>query len=237
MWDIVYYLAGVGMIGTIGYGVLWIYDRDMAEDVAQQVSWNSVKAYHKANLEYNNLKRWYEVNTRERLDRSDDEADAELDEIVQKDIEFLGYNESDDTTFTSDEIEDNEYIQENNFDLMFLIKKGENNKLYKRILDKNEISEDIKMEKTVKPFIQIELCQNENKTSIHKHLENFYIEDNKILDKTFMKWYVKTFYSVLLDEDYTLSIIDSDVNMLKINKDQHVILTQNKKYTLETDKE
>ena len=110
MWDIVYYLAGVGMIGTIGYGVLWIYDRDMAEDVAQQVSWNSVKAYHKANLEYNNLKRWYEVNTRERLDRSDDEADAELDEIVQKDIEFLGYNESDDTTFTSDEIEDNEYI-------------------------------------------------------------------------------------------------------------------------------
>ncbi len=237
MWDIVYYLAGVGMIGTIGYGFLWIYDRDMAQDVAQQVSWNSVKAYHKVNLEYDNLKRWYEVNSRQRLDRSDDESEEELDDIAQKEIKFLGYNENDDTTFTSDEIEDNEYIQENNFDLMFLIKKGGKDKLYKRILDKNEIREDTKMEKIVKPFIQIELCQNENKTSIHKHLENFYIEDNKILDKTFMKWYTKTFYSVMLDEDYTLSIIDSDVNMLKINKDQHVILTQNKKYTLETDKE
>ena len=31
MWDIVYYLAGVGMLSTIGYGFLWIYDRDMAK--------------------------------------------------------------------------------------------------------------------------------------------------------------------------------------------------------------
>ena len=232
MWDIVYYLAGVGMIGTIGYGVLWIYDRDMAEDVAQQVSWNTVKAYHKASLEYNNLKRWYDVNTRERIDKSDDEDNTELEEAMQKNIEFLGYNESDDTTFTSDDLENNEYIQDNNFDIMFLIKNIENDKVYKRILDKNEISENVKIEKIVKPFIQIELCQNENKTSIHKHLENFYVEDNKLLDKTFMNWYVKTFYGVLLDEDYTLSIIDSDVNMFKINKEQHIVLTQNKKYNL-----
>ena len=75
MWDIVYYLAGVGMIGTIGYGFLWVYDRDMAEDVAQQVSWNSVKAYHKANLEITKFRRWYDVNTRERISRSDDEEE------------------------------------------------------------------------------------------------------------------------------------------------------------------
>ena len=114
----------------------------------------------------------------------------------------------------------------------FYDKNIENDKVYKRILDKNEISENVKIEKIVKPFIQIELCQNENKTSIHKHLENFYVEDNKLLDKTFMNWYVKTFYGVLLDEDYTLSIIDSDVNMFKINKEQHIVLTQNKKYNL-----
>ena len=57
MWDIVYYLAGVGMIGTVGYGLLYILDRDTADDIAQQVSWNAVKAYHKAELEYNNVKR------------------------------------------------------------------------------------------------------------------------------------------------------------------------------------
>ena len=60
-------------------------------DVAQQVSWNTVKAYHRANLEYNNLKRWYEVNSRERIDKSDDEEDE--DDVPKKDVEFLGYNQ------------------------------------------------------------------------------------------------------------------------------------------------
>ena len=235
MWDIVYYLAGVGMLSTIGYGFLWIYDRDMAEDVAQQVSWNTVKAYHRANLEYNNLKRWYEVNSRERISRSDDEEDEE--DIPKKDIEFLGYNKSDDTTYKSDNLENNPYIDDTNFDLMFLIKKVEDKELYKRLIDKNEITENLKMETTKKPFIQVELCQNENKTSIHKHLEHFYIENNKLLDKTFVSWYVKTFYGLLLDDEYSLSIIDSDVNMFKLNSDQHVVLTENKKYSLHTQEE
>lgn len=234
MWDIVYYLAGVGMIGTIGYGFLWIYDRDMAQDVAQQVSWNSVKAYHKANLEYNNLKRWYEVNTRERLDRSDDE---EEEETLKKDIEFLGYNKSDDTTYKSDNLENNSYIDTTNFDLMFLIKKVEDKELYKRLVDKNEITENVEMKITKKPFIQVELCQNENKSSIHKYLEHFYIENNKLLDKPFVSWYVKTFYGLLLDDEYSLSIIDSDVNMFKLNSDQHIVLTENKKYLLHTQEE
>jgi hypothetical protein len=234
MWDIVYYLAGVGMIGTIGYGFLWIYDRDMAQDVAQQVSWNSVKAYHKANLEYNNLKRWYEVNTRERLDRSDDE---EEEETLKKDIEFLGYNKSDDTTYKSDNLENNSYIDTTNFDLMFLIKKVEDKELYKRLIDKNEITENVEMKIIKKPFIQVELCQNENKSSIHKHLEHFYIENNKLLDKPFVSWYVKTFYGLLLDDEYSLSIIDSDVNMFKLNSEQHVVLKDNKKYLLHTQEE
>ena len=56
MWDLLYYLAGVTMVGTVGFGVLYLYDRDTANDIAQQVSWNAVKAYHKANLEVSNLK-------------------------------------------------------------------------------------------------------------------------------------------------------------------------------------
>ena len=94
-----------------------------------------------------------------------------------------------------------------------------------------------KMKITKKPFIQVELCQNENKSSIHKHLEHFYIENNKLLDKPFVSWYVKTFYGILLDDEYSLSIIDSDVNMFKLNSEQYVILTENKKYLLHTQEE
>ena len=232
MWDIVYYLAGVSMIGTVGYGLLYILDRDTADDIAQQVSWNAVKAYHKAELEYNNIKRWYERNSRERIDRSDDENDFEDEEKHISEYQFLGYNLNDDTTYTSSVLLNNNYIDDNEFDLMFLTKKEGTINIYKRILNKTNINENINMKKIEKPFIQVELCQNEEKKSIHKHLENFYLEDNMLLDKPFLTWYVKTFYSAILNDDYELSIIDSDINMFKINKDQHIILNQNKKYNL-----
>ena len=181
MWDLLYYLAGVGMVGTVGYGLLYIFDRDTANDVAQQVSWNAVKAYHKANLEINNIKRWYDINTRERVSRSDDEEDEiELEEVIENNnniIEFIGYNKNDDTTYTSYNLEENSYIDDTQFDLMFLKKKEKEIELYKRITNKEDIDQNVKMNKIDKPFIQVELCQNEEKTSIHKKLEGFYLED------------------------------------------------------------
>ena len=234
MWDLLYYLAGVTMVGTVGFGVLYLYDRDTANDIAQQVSWNAVKAYHKANLEVSNLKRWYETNTRERISRSDDEEEEnELDEIVSNStIEFLGYNKIDDTTYTTCDLEENSYIEDTEFDLMFLKKKSDDIDLYKRIHSKNDIDQNIKMNKIEKPFIQIELCQNEGKTSIHKKLEGFYLEDNTLLDESFLNWYVKTFYGLLLDDNYKLSIIDSDINMFKIEKGQYIELNEKKQYQL-----
>ena len=233
MWDLLYYLAGVGMVGTVGFGLLYVFDRDTANDVAQQVSWNAVKAYHKANLEINNIKRWYEINTRERVSRSDDEEEEELNEVIQNNtIEFIGYNKNDDTTYTSYNLEENSYIEDTNFDLMFLKKKEKELELYKRITDKKDIDQNIKMNKIDKPFIQVELCQNDEKTSIHKKLEGFYLEDNTLLDEAFLEWYVKTFYAIILDDKYKLSVIDSDVNMFKIEKGQHVDLNDKKQYQL-----
>ena len=241
MWDLFYYLAGVGMVGTVGFGLLYIFDRDTATDVAHQVSWNTVKAYHKANLEINNFKRWYEINTRERVSRSDDEdEDVELEEVIQdseNNIEFLGYNKNDDTTYTSYNLEKNTYIEDTNFDLMFLRKKEKDLELYKRISNKEDINQNIKINKIDKPFIQVELCQNDEKKSIHKKLEGFYLEDNTLLDEPFLEWYVKTFYAIILDNDYKLSVIDSDVNMFKIKRGQRIDLNDKKKYQLITDGE
>ncbi len=142
------------------------------------------------------------------------------------------YNLNDDTNYTSSVLLNNYYIDDNDFDLMFLMKKEGTINIYKRILNKTNINENVNMKKIEKPFIQVELCQNEEKKSIHKHLENFYLEDNMLLDNSFLIWYVKTFYGAILEDDYELSIIDSDINMFKINKDQHIILNQNKKYNL-----
>jgi len=224
-------MASVSMVSTVGYGILYMYDRDMAEEIGKRLSWNSVKAYHKLNLEMDNLKRWYNINNRERLSKSDDERDdddKELEFKVKNTVEFVGYREKDDTTYTTFFLEDNEYLIKTKFDLMFLRKEDK----YKRIFDKGAIGSET-FEKIEKLFIQVELCQNDEKIAIHKKLEGFYLEDNTIMDNTFLNWYVKIFYDLILNEKYSISIIDTDINMFKMTKEQQVKI-KNKQYDIQT---
>ena len=135
MWNYLYYLASVGALSTIGYGLLYCYDKRLAEDLATQISWNSVKAYHKINLEINNLKRLYIQKTRTRISSSDDEEqeqEQEYDSTFEDNdnkLEFIGYNTKDNTTYKSYNIVNNDYINDNNFELMFL-KKMENDESF-----------------------------------------------------------------------------------------------------------
>tara|TARA_A100001015_G_C14922900_1_gene685042 strand:- start:6 stop:584 length:579 start_codon:yes stop_codon:yes gene_type:complete len=192
MWDCVYYLASISAIGSAGYGLLYYLDRQLAEELATQISWNSVKLYHKINLEVNNLKRWYSKDSKKKI-ASDDEGcdDIELNMYNDKGIIFIGYNIHDDTTYSSEKL-DEEYIINNNFDLMML-KQLDNKELYKIISEHSEINTDAEFKQVNKYFIQIELCQDNYKLSIHKKLDNFYLKDNKILDKNFLSWYVRRY--------------------------------------------
>ena len=56
-------------------------------------------------------------------------------------------------------------------------------------------------------FVQIELEQNGKIIDIHKHLDHFYLKGNKLLTKTFLKWYLNNWYSVELADDYALKIL------------------------------
>ena len=78
---------------------------------------------------------------------------------------------------------------------------------------------------------EIEVTTNE-RTAIHKNLSGFYIQGNKLLDKSFLKWYMSEFYSINLDSEYTIHLIDTDINMLKMNSNEHVKLKEEKTYTV-----
>lgn len=40
------------------------------------------------------------------------------------------------------------------------------------------------------------------------------------------------FYSINLDSEYTIHLIDTDINMLKMNSNEHVKLKEEKTYTV-----
>lgn len=219
-----YYLAGVSVVGTIGFGLFYLYDEHTATAIMEDFSWSAVRAYHRVNMETNNLRRYLENELSEGKNSDIEEDDESInDEEKEKLVTFLGYN-NDGSTYTTDELENNSYIDDETFSMMMLVKKDEEQELYKRIHEKGEISSEVLFEKVSKPFLSVEVEQNNNRIAIHDQLKGFYINGNMLLDKVFLKWYLEEFYGVNLEDDYKIHIIDSNIEMHKIQFDQSVTI-------------
>ena len=223
MIELLYYLAGVSVVGTIGFGLYYLYDETAAMAVMEEFSWSAVRGYHRVNMETNNLRRYLE-NEFVVSKNSDVEEDDESEEEKEKLVSFLGYNNNDSSVFTTDRIENNNYIKEEKFDMMMLVKKQEEFDLYKRILEKEEITCEHSFETTTKPFLSVEIEQNNNRVAIHDKLKGFYIKGNILLDKVFLKWYLEEFYGMNLEDNYKIHIIDSNIEMHKIQYDQSITI-------------
>ncbi len=217
-----YYLAGVSVVGTIGFGLFYLYDESTATAIMEDFSWSAVRAYHRVNMQTNNLRRYLENEIIENKN-SDNEYDDESEEEEEKLVSFLGYN-NDGSVYTSYELEKNNYIDDEEFNMMMLVKKQEKYNLYKRIYEKGEIACEHNFEEVDKPFLSVEIEQNNNRVSIHDKLKGFYIKDNMLLDKVFLKWYLEEFYGMNLEDDYKIHIIDSNIEMHKIQFDQSVTI-------------
>ena len=218
-----YYLAGVSVVGTIGFGLFYLYDESTATAIMEDFSWTAVRAYHRVNMETNNLRRYLENELSEGKNSDIEEDDESIDEEEEKLVTFLGYN-NDGSTYTTDELENNNYIDDESFSMMMLVKKDEEQNLYKRIHEKGEISSELLFEKVDKPFLSVEVEQNNNRIAIHDQLKGFYINGNMLLDKIFLKWYLEEFYGMNLEDDYKIHIIDSNIEMHKIQFDQSVTI-------------
>ena len=85
-----------------------------------------------------------------------------------------------------------------------------------------------------RPFIQVLLHNDDLDIDINEYLELFYINGNQILDVVFLKWYAYYYYNVILNDNYTLDIIDSNVKMNTLKKYDSVLITNNT-YTINSD--
>ena len=218
-----YYLAGVSVVGSIGFGLLYLYDERTATAILEDFSWSAVRAYHRVNMETNNLRRYLENEFSEGKNSDVEEEDESAPEEEEKLVSFMGYN-NDGSVYTTYQLENNSYIDDEDFSMMMLVKKDEEQDLYKRIHEKGEISNELLFEKVSKPFLSVEVEQNNNRIAIHDQLRGFYINGNMLLDKVFLKWYLEEFYGMNLEEDYKIHIIDSNIEMHKIQFDQSVTI-------------
>ena len=193
------------LIGSLGIGLGIIYKKELTKYLLSSL-WETTKYYHKANiyLEENG----YINNKKE-----------ETDEIIENFI--IQYN-NEINKIKIDNI--NNYKILKNADLLILQK----NQLYKRIENHCDIIKENAnlISITNKPFLQVDFIQNEKSIEINDNLQKFYLKGNIILDKVFMKWFMKFFYNITAT-NYKISIIDENVNMFEMKENEKIEILEN----------
>jgi len=97
-----------------------------------------------------------------------------------------------------------------------------------------EIEAEESMVPCVRHFLQVECVMGKEKYDIHEHISKYYITNNMIMDEIFMRYFMKHWYDVELDEDYKLKIIDKNVNLLTLEKNQKILLGKDDYIKLKT---
>ena len=146
--------------------------------------------------------------------------DNTCDEQVFSENELFQEKQEDPLTFIykeSDRIKnDDTYVDFLSFYCIHI-----DDKLYYYRIDESTSEEELENIKICEiPFIEIDLLQNNQEISLKKRLELFYLKKNKILDYSFLVWFLDRFCKMTLDEKYVIKIIDKEVNMFEIKNSE-----------------
>ena len=209
LWDYVLF----PLILTAGVtGVSYVVKPKETMVFASTMSWYAVNFFSKATIYYEELTKTIPIILEE--------------EINNKENPSLSYYNKNTNTqiYLGDDYENIEksWWKDNDIHLLFLKKNGK----YKFFYNYRDLS-DVEWEDVDKPFIQVELVQNnEEPLDICKKLDKFNINGNIILGHTFLQWLLWKCYDLELDDDYTLKIFDKDVNMHEIKSGQNIKLLE-----------
>ena len=84
-------------------------------------------------------------------------------------------------------------------------------------------------------FMAIQLIYNNNTYNINLNSENFtfYIQDNVVLSKEFIKWYMFKFLNVKIkNENYKINIMDNLFNNITLKPNQKIKLSEKSYYII-----
>ena len=216
--NICYYLFATSCWFSAACGLYYMYDRRNAKLLTYRIGWKGLEYYTRCKTYYNiNIHPLF-FEMKETKDKEEEE-EAVSNQLILHNIETDKYE-------TYVEVPDG--IE---YDWLVVKKYSAEGVKYKVVEDIEKYEKNEKNETNVEinynPFLQIEIEQDGKNTDIQDNLDFFFLEENKILDKTFLMWYLKFFYDCDLKDDYKLHIIDSNVNVIILDNKQHIMLGKN----------
>jgi len=220
-----YYLFASGTCMATAAGLLYIYDKNKVETLLYNATWSAITLYA-------TLEDFFERTFKKKTHCKND-SDNEFEEFVEEKEENVKISEK--ITYYDKENDKYETVIEiPDKDGWGFVKKKVDDKckclIYDNISERNEDDEFVIVDK---PFLQVELEQNEKKKEIHEHLHYFFLKGNKLFDKNFLKWYLKYWYQIDLEDNYKINIIDHEINIINLDPTQYIILGEKCNYSVE----
>ena len=221
--EIVNYIMIPTLLSASALGAYYVWSQEDSKKLIASIAWYGVNMYSRAAIYYETFVQY---------DSSDDEKD-DFDEE-----ESLSYYNNENQIIVSLGTDYKTLPDEwwndskNNVDLLMLKKSLCDNIKYKIFHKHQELMKsEIEWVTMEKQFVQVELEQDGKVIDIHKHLDQFYTVGNSILSKSFLRWYLKSWYNIELCYEYTLKIFDKDVNLFSIGPESYIYLG-NEKYSI-----
>ena len=227
LYEFCYIMALGGTLCISLAGLTFYINRPLFNRTVYKTAWKGINVYHDITAFMDRYKR----DSGKKKNKSDEKTPSCLDGTISGDEDddedisvnntILSYTDCDGNTMTTP------YIPPIH-DLLFVKRKIDDKTYCKRINGDVEDIANLEIVPIDKLFIQVELKQRGKSIDIHEHLQYFYVKNNHILDNVFLKWYLKYWYFLDLEDDYTLSIIDHNVKILKVKSCQSLLLTDGK---------
>ena len=219
IFTVLYYLASTALISSSVFGIYYFVDPMAAGNLVTQASWYSMRTYVQINEYFNEAEKDSDDEN-----NADTVSDADEGDLGDKYIHYTMEPEESLHTCYIDEYTRKDIKKRHTTDLEMVLTKINNNEYYK-IIDENTQVKNLSFLPIEKQFIQVELEQNNNKKCIHTYLDKFYLTDNKLFTKAWLKWYLSKFFNETLEDDYSIHLIDKDVNLFKITNKEYILLT------------
>ena len=209
----------------LGAGIFWFYSlkKEKREELVRNLSWNVLNKYYTYKIKMTNM--MVEYGFLKEISEMEEEDEQELDDNdikkVEKDIYIHEHEIKENgvisTLYNYDDSID--YLEDN----LYFMGMEKNNKIYYKRL-KSEQDKMDKINPVSKPFMQIEYKDKDNKIEIQNEILNYYVEGNVILDYDFVKFIMKENYGIDILDDYEIIILDENVKMLTIKKNEYVLV-------------
>jgi hypothetical protein len=229
-YDLLYYVILPLACVTGAAGLYYITDPVNAKTKAINASWNLTKIYVTWSDKLGIIADEYLP------DCSDSEEDENGEDSPAK--YFIFYNSEEKNSYITDEINDEimKHVEDKiKPSIMFIKNKIGKEEYYKRTTSPRE-TDTVYNTLEEKLFIQVEFVTKdtngkEKVIDIHSNLTSFYVNENVILDKNFLEWYLVQYYNLNEIDEYELRIFDKDVNMLTV-KSNECVLIENDSYSI-----